>query len=172
MSRERMINHTKELLKKSLLELLSIKSLSKITIKELCLKADINRTTYYHYYLDPYDQLKKIEDEIFNNMGGFIENENTQNDYDMINAILTYIDKEKNDFKILLEKGDINFGRKCLSFIGKKLFQNISRNDLDTEIKYIYTAVGSFGVVSEWIKGNINLSVEELSKIILELNKQ
>lgn len=66
---------------------------------------DINRTTYYRYYLDPYDQLEKIEDEIFNNIGSFIENINTQNDYDMVNSILTYIAKEKNDFKILLEKG-------------------------------------------------------------------
>lgn len=59
MSRERIINSTKELLKKSLLELLTKKPLSKITIKELCERVDINRTTYYRYYLDQYDQLEK-----------------------------------------------------------------------------------------------------------------
>lgn len=171
MSRERMINHTKELLKKSLLELLEKKPLSKITIKELCNKVDINRTTYYRYYLDPYDQLEKIEDDIFSKMSSFIEDKKTNNEFDMIYSILTYINNEKYEFKVLLEKGDINFQEKCLSFIGKKLFQNLQRNDLDTEIKYIYTAVGSFGVVSEWIKGNIKLSVEELSNKILELNR-
>ena len=171
MSRERMINHTKELLKKSLLELLEKKPLSKITIKELCNKVDINRTTYYRYYLDPYDQLEKIEDDIFSKMSSFIEDKKTNNEFDMIYSILTYINNEKYEFKVLLEKGDINFQEKCLSFIGKKLFQNLQRNDLDTEIKYIYTADGSFGVVSEWIKGNIKLSVEELSNKILELNR-
>lgn len=171
MSRERMINHTKELLKKSLLELLEKKPLSKITIKELCNKVDINRTTYYRYYLDPYDQLEKIEDDIFSKMSSFIEDKKTNNEFDMIYSILTYINNEKYEFKVLLEKGDINFQEKCLSFIGKKLFQNLQRNDLDTETKYIYTAVGSFGVVSEWIKGNIKLSVEELSNKILELNR-
>lgn len=171
MSRERIINSTKELLKKSLLELLTKKPLSKITIKELCERVDINRTTYYRYYLDQYDQLEKIENEIFNNMGKFIEDINTKNNGDMVKSVLTYIEKEKQEFKILLENGDMNFQTKLLSFIGKKLFQNVMPNDLDTEIKYIYTAVGSFGVVSEWIKGNIKLSVDELSKKILELNK-
>lgn len=172
MSRERMINHTKKLLKESLLELLTKKTLSKITIKELCDKADINRTTYYRYYLDPYDQLEKIENEIFNNMGKFIENVDIENEFDMITSILTYIDKERKDFKILLENGDMNFQTKCLTFIGKKVFQNTNINNLDAEIQYIYTAVGSFGVVTEWIKGNIALSVAELSKRILELNKR
>lgn len=50
MSRERMINHTKLLLKQSLLEMLDEKQLSKITIKELCDKVDINRTTYYRIH--------------------------------------------------------------------------------------------------------------------------
>lgn len=104
-------------------------------------------------------------------MGKFIEDINTKNNGDMVKSVLTYIEKEKQEFKILLENGDMNFQTKLLSFIGKKLFQNVMSNDLDTEIKYIYTAVGSFGVVSEWIKGNIKLSVDELSKKILELNK-
>lgn len=171
MSRERMINHTKELLKSSLLELLDKKPLSKITIKELCEKVDINRTTYYRYYLDPYDQLEKIEDEIFNEMGMYIEDVNNDIEYEMIKSILTYIDERKQDFKILLLKGDINFQTKFLSFVGKKLFQNLERNNIDTEIKYIYTAVGSFGVVAEWINGNLKLNVEELAKKILDLNK-
>ena len=50
MSRERIINQTKQLLKASLMELLADKPLAKITVKELCEKADINRTTYYKYY--------------------------------------------------------------------------------------------------------------------------
>lgn len=164
MSNERIIE-------KSLLELLTKKPLSKITIKELCEGVDINRTTYYRYYLDQYDQLEKIENEIFNNMGKFIEDINTKNNGDMVKSVLTYIEKEKQEFKILLENGDMNFQTKLLSFIGKKLFQNVMPNDLDTEIKYIYAAVDSFGVVSEWIKENIKLSVDELSKKILELNK-
>ncbi|MDD5888840.1 MAG: TetR-like C-terminal domain-containing protein [bacterium] len=172
MSRERMINHTKLLLKQSLLELLNNKPLSKITIKELCDKVDINRTTYYRYYLDPYDQLEKIEVEIFNDMASFIDTNNVSNNLSRLKSILKYINDRKEEFRILLVKSDINFQNKLLSFIGKRIFENKCKNDINLEIKYIYTAVGSFGIVSEWIKGNLNLSLDELSEKIIELNQK
>lgn len=172
MSRERMINHTKLLLKQSLLELLDKKPLSKITIKELCDKVDINRTTYYRYYLDPYDQLERIEEEIFNDMTLFIDTDNINNNLLRLKSILEYIDDRKEEFRILLTKGDTNFQNKLLSFIGKRLFEDKNINDINLEIKYIYTAVGSFGVVSEWLKGNLKLSTDELSKKIIELNQE
>ena len=172
MSRERIINHTKLLLKQSLLELLNKKPLSKITIKELCDKVDINRTTYYRYYLDPYDQLEKIEDEIFNDMASFIDTNNITNNLLRLKSILEYINSKLEEFRILLVTGDINFQDKLLSFIGKRIFENKNKDDINLEIKYIYTAVGSFGVVSEWIKGKLKLSIDELAQKIIELNQK
>lgn len=173
MSRERIIKQTKKLLKENLLDLLEIKSVSKITVKELCEKADINRTTYYKYYLDQYDQLEKIEDEIFLDMGNYIDNNSIHNlkeNENIIRNILYYIEDNQRTFKILLEKTDINFQNKMLSFIGKKIFDREKYNTIDEEILYIYTAVGSFGIVSEWIKGNLKIDKEELIKQIVKLN--
>lgn len=173
MSRERIINQTKQLLKDNLIDLLEKKNLERITIKELCEKADINRTTYYKYYLDQYDQLEKIEDEIFVDMGNYIENNSIHNSKEneiIIENILEYIENNQRTFKILLEKADINFQNKMLSFIGKKIFDKEEYSTINEEIVYIYTAVGSFGVVSEWIKGNLKINKEELVKQILKLN--
>lgn len=173
MSRERIINQTKKLLKDNLIDLLEKKNLEKITIKELCEKADINRTTYYKYYLDQYDQLEKIEDEIFVDMGNYIENNSIHNSKEneiIIENILEYIENNQRTFKILLEKADINFQNKMLSFIGKKIFDKEEYSTMNEEIVYIYTAVGSFGVVSEWIKGNLKISKEKLLKQIIKLN--
>ena len=173
MSRERIINQTKQLLKDNLIDLLEKKNLERITIKELCEKADINRTTYYKYYLDQYDQLEKIEDEIFVDMGNYIENNSIHNSKEneiIIENILEYIENNQRTFKILLEKADINFQNKMLSFIGKKIFDKEEYSTMNEEIVYIYTAVGSFGVVSEWIKGNLKISKEKLLKQIIKLN--
>ena len=46
------------------MELLREKVISSITIKELCQKADINRSTFYSHYRDQFDLLQHIEDEI------------------------------------------------------------------------------------------------------------
>lgn len=173
MSRERVINNTKNLLKKSLFELLEHKPLSKITIKELCLKADINRTTYYHYYLDPYDQLEKIKQEIFKDMKESIDKVLFINipQEDIIKCLLNYINENKNEFRVLLEHTDFNFQNELLSFAGKRIFEKDKRLTEKEAMKYIYATNGTFGIIAEWIKDNIKLCVNDISELIVELNK-
>ena len=61
---DRRTRYTQMVLKKSLIEWMEQKPLAKITIKELCERADINRCTFYAHYRDQYDLLQQIEDEI------------------------------------------------------------------------------------------------------------
>ena len=49
MKENRRIQMTKKLLKESVFELMEQKPLNKITIKEICENADVNRTTFYKY---------------------------------------------------------------------------------------------------------------------------
>jgi AcrR family transcriptional regulator len=39
------------------------KPVSRITVKELCDIAEINRATFYTHYRDPFDLLEKLEEE-------------------------------------------------------------------------------------------------------------
>lgn len=57
-----------ELLKRALIELLLKKDISKISIKELCETAGINRSTFYTYYDTQYFLLEEIEDEVLNEL--------------------------------------------------------------------------------------------------------
>ena len=47
-------------LNESLVELLNDKSLRKVTVKEICEKADVNRSTYYRYFSDPQEQAMEL----------------------------------------------------------------------------------------------------------------
>lgn len=108
-------------------------------------------------------------------MSNYVELVNEENSKDqekqlqIITRVLTYIEDNKKHFKILLEN-DINFQTKMLSFTGKKLFSNMNDKSKNNEIRYIYTANGSFGIVSEWVKGNLNLTVKDLAEVITKLN--
>ena len=55
----------KTLLKDALIQLLQEKPIGKITIFELCGRAQINRTTFYKYYGSQYDLLDDIERDLF-----------------------------------------------------------------------------------------------------------
>ena len=55
---------TKQLLKQSLLELLEQKKINAITVKEICERADVNRSTFYAYYSSPYDLFDSMKQDI------------------------------------------------------------------------------------------------------------
>ena len=58
------VRYTREVIRKSFLELLKEKPAAKITVKELCEKSGINRSTFYKHYADVYDLMEKLEEEI------------------------------------------------------------------------------------------------------------
>jgi AcrR family transcriptional regulator len=66
---DRRVIYTKMMLKESLINLLEKKDISKISVKEICKNADINRTTFYNHYNDQYDLMRKLENELIENIG-------------------------------------------------------------------------------------------------------
>jgi AcrR family transcriptional regulator len=67
-SKDRRIKYTKMVLRESLIGLLELKPIERITIKEICEEADINRATFYSHYADQYDLLKQIEEDLYTNI--------------------------------------------------------------------------------------------------------
>ena len=55
---------SKESIKNSFIELRTKKELRKITVKELCEKANINKSTFYAYYDDIFDLSEQIESDV------------------------------------------------------------------------------------------------------------
>ncbi|MBQ5317990.1 MAG: TetR/AcrR family transcriptional regulator [Oscillospiraceae bacterium] len=58
------IEKTKRSIYNAFIKLRADKSLEKLTVKELCEEAQINKSTFYVYYNDVYDLSDKVEDEI------------------------------------------------------------------------------------------------------------
>ena len=58
------IKKTKSSIINAFLELRSKKELEKITVKELCETAQINKSTFYTHYQDIYDLSEQLEDEL------------------------------------------------------------------------------------------------------------
>lgn len=55
---------TKSSIRGALLELMSEKELSRITISEICVRAKINRKTFYSHYRAPSDVIEELENEV------------------------------------------------------------------------------------------------------------
>ena len=68
------VRRTKRLLRQGLTELLKEKSIKKITVRELSERVDINRGTFYLHYKDIYDLVEQIEQELFDEYEGIVQN--------------------------------------------------------------------------------------------------
>ena len=69
---DRRTQYSKRVIKESLFQLMQEKPINTITVKELCERADVNRSTFYAYYTDIYDLDRKIIKEFFKMQRSFI----------------------------------------------------------------------------------------------------
>ncbi|MEL7657993.1 MAG: TetR/AcrR family transcriptional regulator, partial [Bacillota bacterium] len=64
--------YTKGVIKQALLELMEVKSFEKITITDICKKAEINRGTYYLHYYELSEVLNELLDEALTDASGLL----------------------------------------------------------------------------------------------------
>ena len=62
---DRRVTRTRRLLRQALVKRMREKSVSSITVKELCDECDINRGTFYSHYSDVAALLESIENDLF-----------------------------------------------------------------------------------------------------------
>lgn len=170
---------TKMLLNDSFLRLLEKKPLARVTVKDICEDADLNRSTYYQYYKDPYDQMGKLEvdiiEELYSCIGDSkdITADNLSGLHVIVKQVLDYMQAHKNMFRILLSNnGDISLQKDILTVFSEKLLpqdfkvSKESRKSSTLLQKFIFIGNGSFGLIYYWLMTDNNESTEELARRI------
>lgn len=114
---DRRARYTRMVLKESLIELLKEKRISNISIKEICERADINRSTFYSHYQDQYDLMHQVEQEVLGEIREYLDSysfdANESESLQLMNRIFQYIAGNGELCKTLLgENGNIDFQRK------------------------------------------------------------
>ena len=64
MKEDQRVRLSRQLLRSALIVLLKEKNINKISVREICDAAEINRTTFYKHYGNPYDLLEDIENSL------------------------------------------------------------------------------------------------------------
>lgn len=174
---DRKTRYTRMVLQDSLIELMKEKPLNKITIKELCEKADINRTTFYAHYTDQYDLLRKIEDETLSwakeaiiNLIGKTDKHETMT---VLEGICQYFVENSRHLQVLMsEQGDIHFQKELFTLIYQQCGINPSEDDGDADTNedyFIFAVTGSVGLLQHWLKNGLNRPVKEMAEMIYNM---
>lgn len=173
------VRRTKRLLKEGLTELISEKSIKKITVRELSDLVEINRGTFYLHYKDIYDLVEQIENELFEEFEAILLSYTVKdistNAYSVFVDVCRFLENNRKICSALLgDNGDINFTMKLRNLISEKCLNDFSQL---TELKiyrdkygylYSYFESGAVGIIRYWLSDNTSerKSPEEIAKIL------
>lgn len=177
------IRYTKGAIRTTFISLLKEKPIEKITVKEICEKADINRATFYRYYENPYDLLEKLEGETMDNLQErILKYKGTKNKVqlgpeeelgEIFKIVLNdIIDKKDLYMTLFSENGDDLFKERLFSLCYKdnivtieKRFPNLSKEK--QELLYYFVAEGCNGVLNQWLVNENGQTIDDLARFLV-----
>lgn len=175
---DRRVRYTKMVLKESFINLLEEKDISRITIKEICEDADINRATFYAHYNDQYDLMKKIQNDLFANIEDYLTAYKDDDlpfvPVDMLERIFEYIKENAQLCKILLsERGDLNFQKRLLTLVYEKNISDLTKSGViskdDAEYIYAFTLTGSVGAIQKWLNDDMKKTPHFMADMMVKI---
>ncbi len=175
---DRRVKYTKMVLRESLTKLMQEKPVSRITIKELCEDADINRATFYSHYNDQFDLLKKMEQEIIDDINSYLDSISfvTNNSYalEVMTKIFEYIKENAQICRVLLgTNGDIEFQKDIMMIVQTRFIaEQKTKKIIDEKIvEYVFTfaATGSIGMIQKWLSEDSNIPPADMAKLVMKL---
>lgn len=172
---DRRTKYTKNVIRESLLEIMEEKEISKVTVTEICEIADINRATFYKYYLDVYDLLKQIEDELFEEFKESLGKSKETDTKKMVLELIKTIGRNKYLFKVLLSpNGNKDFLLTLMYYAREQLFNEWEKKfkDLSNEefnYVFMYVANGLIAVSQLWVKNDCIEPAEDIANFIIVL---
>lgn len=158
----------------AMLEIMKNTELEKITVKKICEKANVNRSTFYAHFMDIYDMIDKMEMELSKELLNECSVYSGQNlqifSEESFIPFLSHIKKHKYFYKINLQTRKDFPLKQSFERIWEVMKTICKQNGItsDEEIMYylIYFQAGFTMTLKHWINTDCKENEAELAKII------
>ena len=179
MANQRKMNHTdkrvkrtKKALRDALLTLLESKSINEITVTELTTLADVNRATFYFYYIDLLDMLQQVQNEVYECFRQIVEESNEsittiEGFTSYCEKVLTFCKEHENLCRFIV-KNDVN--NQLYKYIQKILLNNIPNTkdmfDENNPARYLsnYVLTAMTGIMIDWMEEGMHIPPHDLAE--------
>ena len=166
---------SKILLKNALMDLLGEKgSVTKISVRELCEHADLNRSTFY---AEPKELLEEVENELLEATQDHLKKIGAENDigaHRYLLSFLMYIKENDKPFRTLLvDSVDPAFRSKFMQQSIIQFIENLNIVFPKEQEQYIYSYIlnGSTGVIIQWIRSDYCVDEGVLVDLLFSINQ-
>ncbi len=175
---DRRIRYTKRVIRESFVHLLSQKPIAKITVKEICEEADVNRSTFYAHYKDPYDLMLKIKQEVLVEihswMNELIPLADGSNACSAMKLVFDYVLANAELCKVMLgEHGDEKLTEEVMMIAQEQVMEEwkaIGKEGAGLSDYFIQFGVhAGIAVVRKWIEKGLREPPGEMAELVIRL---
>ncbi len=168
---------TKELIHRALISLLKKQDIHKISIRELCDIAGINRTTFYNHYGSQYDVLAEIRDWYIKDIADAIESTDLCDSAGVLHRVtlvFSYMEQNLEISRLLIQNNfDETFAHRLFSLPKIEVLLAEYRKAADDhrydEDIASFALYGSYRLLQNWIAEDDRRSAEEMAQIVMSL---
>lgn len=174
----RRVQFTKNALREAMIELITEKPLTSITVKDVCARADINRSTFYLHYKDVDSLLVEVEDYAIDYIN--LRFSSPEHVFDELATFLNHLKATPRMCKLFFalggERGDPRFNRR-LQELTYKAFERgwnehvpVANSDNEKTLVYSYILPGIISVFYAWLTDKMpGMSAEQLVFLLQKL---
>ena len=168
---DRRVAITKRMLKEALTEMLGEVDIYHVSIRELCQRADVNRTTFYKYYGSQFDLLADMENDLL----AFLSKTVTENAADpnrIIETACGYLEEHLEFGRLILNNNvDPLFPQKLFSLaaIREAALDRFSGLQDESMVEYLYnyTTYGVYRIICLWLNKEQREPPEKIAGMLL-----
>lgn len=166
--------YTQKMLKQSFLTLLKDKPVNKITVKEVCARAQLNRATFYAHYSDCFALMESIEQELIDAFEKSLRYINSFDVTALIEAIYDMVDQNQAACRVLILGNTSATVLTRMIALAREDSLACWRKDLpgasETELEMLYTHLSN-GLMHVVVEGYGKYSREEMIRFVSRVVK-
>ena len=156
-------------IQKVFMELIQTKEINEITVSDICKLAKLNRSTFYSNYIDIYDLVDKIKEELFQDVLALYPNETKEkkHSYDFL-KLLNHIKDNQIFFKTYFKLDYDNNISLTERLIDYEDFNKFYKNKEHVKYHITFFKYGFNAVIKRWLYYGCIESPEEIRDIIVD----
>lgn len=161
----------------ALMKLMKKKEFEKITVREICELADVNRTTFYAHFVDMQDMLDKMEDALRHElMARYQEKKDSRNQMFSPSSFYTFLQhirKHQVFYRAALKsRRDFPLKQGYDEMLNQIIRPSCRRAGIESEEEIMYCFVsfqaGFTMVLRRWVEDGCRLDEKKLADIIVD----
>lgn len=170
--------YTRHIIQDVFLELLKEKPISKITVKEICEKAEINRGTFYKHYADVYDLMEKLELSAIEQFQNLLSSVGDDGTTPILVTLLCTLKKHRELIESLVKNmPNENFLNQLADCCSQYAFSHLKNESYDyhtnlqKQNQYTYLIGGTSQLIHHWMENNCEEAPEDIAATIERYNE-